>query len=261
MISPWNEANHRSQPTFKNPKRAAQYYNIVRKYCRGCKIVAADVIDEPNMERWIKDFRKTADEAAPVGTPQLPRHEQAQGPEAGRHQAPAQGREGRRVADGDRRPRALRAPRRPHALQESESRANSSIKRMFNLAKRYRKRIKRLYIYNWRAPVPTNKNGRFDAGLLNVDGKARPAYKTVQALPGVVDLQSVSDVRRERLARSRLYFVTDLRPGLDSLLAGGARGRGGHGPASGQGGGRRRSSWPRRASSGAAATSTARSSG
>jgi len=34
VISPWNEANHRSQPTFKNPKRAAQYYNVVRKYCR-----------------------------------------------------------------------------------------------------------------------------------------------------------------------------------------------------------------------------------
>jgi thiamine-phosphate pyrophosphorylase len=29
----------------------------------------------------------------------------------------------------------------------------------------------------------------------------------------------VSDARRERLARSRLYFVTDLRPGLDPLLA------------------------------------------
>ena len=29
----------------------------------------------------------------------------------------------------------------------------------------------------------------------------------------------MSDVRRERLARSRLYFVTDLRPDLDSLLS------------------------------------------
>ena len=60
VISPWNEANHRSQPTFKNPKRAAQYYNVVRKYCRGCKIVAADVIDEVNMERWLKVFKRTA---------------------------------------------------------------------------------------------------------------------------------------------------------------------------------------------------------
>ncbi len=29
----------------------------------------------------------------------------------------------------------------------------------------------------------------------------------------------MSDVRRERLARSRLYFVTDVRPDLDSLLS------------------------------------------
>ena len=29
----------------------------------------------------------------------------------------------------------------------------------------------------------------------------------------------MSDARRERLARSRLYFVTDIRPGLDPLLA------------------------------------------
>ena len=46
--SPWNEANHRSQPTFNNPRRAASYYNVVRAECRGCKIVAADVLDAPH---------------------------------------------------------------------------------------------------------------------------------------------------------------------------------------------------------------------
>jgi hypothetical protein len=30
--------NHRSQPTFKRPDRAAQYFNIVRKRCRSCKV-------------------------------------------------------------------------------------------------------------------------------------------------------------------------------------------------------------------------------
>ncbi len=60
VVSPWNEANHRSQPTFKNPKRAAQFYNVVRKYCKGCKVVAADVIDEPNMESWLKVFKRYA---------------------------------------------------------------------------------------------------------------------------------------------------------------------------------------------------------
>ena len=41
----WNEANHCSQPTCNNPKRAAQYYLALRKHCRGCRIVAADVLD------------------------------------------------------------------------------------------------------------------------------------------------------------------------------------------------------------------------
>ena len=35
----WNEANHCSQPTCRNPERAAQFYLALRKHCRGCRIV------------------------------------------------------------------------------------------------------------------------------------------------------------------------------------------------------------------------------
>ena len=59
-IGVWNEANHRSQPTFRYPEQAARYFNIVRSRCAGCRVVAADVIDETNMERWLKVFRRTA---------------------------------------------------------------------------------------------------------------------------------------------------------------------------------------------------------
>ena len=62
---------------------------------------------------------------------------------------------------------------------------------MFSLAKKYRSRIKRLYIYNWRRPCrPTTR--RFDAGLLNADGEARPGYKTVKRYLGSRTLQSVA---------------------------------------------------------------------
>jgi hypothetical protein len=47
---------------------------------------------------------------------------------------------------------------------------------MFRLAKKYRSRVKRLYIYNWKQPL---RNNRFDAGLVRRSGKARPAYRTV----------------------------------------------------------------------------------
>jgi hypothetical protein len=60
---------------------------------------------------------------------------------------------------------------------QSERRANSATKRMFALAKRYRKRIKRLYIYHWKQ---SSSDNRFDAGLTRRDGSARPAYSTVR---------------------------------------------------------------------------------
>jgi hypothetical protein len=59
-VSPWNEANHKSQPTVNNPKRAAQYFNITKTICPSCKIVAADVLDQTNMLPWLKKFMKTA---------------------------------------------------------------------------------------------------------------------------------------------------------------------------------------------------------
>jgi|Tabmets5t2r1_1033131.scaffolds.fasta_scaffold10328_2 hypothetical protein len=178
VISPWNEANHRSQPTFKNPKRAAQYYNVVRKYCRGCKIVAADVIDETNMERWLRTFRRYARSPRIWGL---------------HNYLDTNPRRGRPKSNGTAR--LLRAVRGQVWLTEtgglarfvlpggktlfpySLSRQNRAVKRMFSLAKRYRSRVKRLYIYNW---FGQPRSQRFDAGLVNPTGTARPAYNTVR---------------------------------------------------------------------------------
>jgi len=177
VISPWNEANHRSQPTFKNPKRAAQYYNVVRKYCRGCKIVAADVIDEVNMERWLRDFKKTAKKPRIWGL---------------HNYRDTNKRKGQRLGGTKRLLKAVKGevwltetggivkfvlPNGHTLFKKSESRANKATKRMFALAKRYRSRIKRLYIYHWKQPATKN---RFDAGLIRKDGTARPAYTTVR---------------------------------------------------------------------------------
>jgi Glycosyl hydrolase catalytic core len=177
VISPWNEANHRSQPTFKNPKRAAQYYNVVRKYCRGCKIVAADVIDEVNMERWLKVFKRTAKKPRIWGL---------------HNYRDTNKRRGQRLGGTKRLLKAVKGdiwltetggivkfvlPNGHTLFPFSESRANRATKRMFELAKRYRSRIKRLYIYHWRQSSTDN---RFDAGLVDRDGKPRPAYFTVR---------------------------------------------------------------------------------
>jgi hypothetical protein len=177
VISPWNEANHRSQPTFKNPKRAAQFYNVVRANCPGCKIVAADVIDEVNMERWLKVFKKTAKRPRIWGL---------------HNYRDTNKRKGQRLGGTKRLLKAVKGdvwltetggivkfvlPDGHTLFRKSESRANRATKRMFALAKQYRSRIKRLYIYQWKQSSTDN---RFDAGLVRRDGTPRPAYFTVR---------------------------------------------------------------------------------
>ena len=179
VVSPWNEANHRSQPTFKNPKRAAQYYNVVRKLCRGCKIVAADVIDERNMERWLSVFRRTAIRPRIWGL---------------HNYKDTNPRRGQQFGGTRRLVRAVRGqiwltetgglarfvlPSGGTLFPFSLSRQDRAVRRMFSLAKRYRSRIKRLYIYNWFGQTRSN---RFDAGLVNPNGSARPAYNTVRRM-------------------------------------------------------------------------------
>jgi hypothetical protein len=188
VVNPWNEANHRSQPTFastralarrrwRGPRRAAQYFNAVRRLCRGCTIIAADVIDEVNMVAWLRVFKRYA------------RGERIWGLHNYRDTNPRRG----QIFGGTRK--LLRAVRGQVWLLEtggivtfrlpggrtlfptSERRANTAIRRMFRLARRYRRRIKRLYIYNWVQPAQSN---RFDAGLIRRNGTPRPAYFTVQ---------------------------------------------------------------------------------
>ena len=56
----WNEANHVKQPTYRKPKRAAQYYNILREECAGCTLIAADVLDSKNIFSWLATFKRYA---------------------------------------------------------------------------------------------------------------------------------------------------------------------------------------------------------
>ena len=178
VIGVWNEANHRSQPTFRNPRRAAQFYNVVRRYCRGCKIVAADVIDEANMIRWLKVFRRYARRPRIFGL---------------HNYRDSNPRRGQRLGGTRRLVRYLgrkqiwitetggivkfRLPSNRTLFRFDPRRASRAVGRAFRIAKRYRRRVKRLYLYSFKAPLPTN---RFDAGLVDFNGTPRPGYQTVR---------------------------------------------------------------------------------
>lgn len=56
--SAWNEANHGGQPTYRHPERVAAYWLGLRRICKGCTVLAADLLDQRNLTSWAKAFVK-----------------------------------------------------------------------------------------------------------------------------------------------------------------------------------------------------------
>ena len=170
----WNEGNHVSQPVARNPKRAAQYFLAARSLCRSCKIVAADVLDQSNMARWVTQFKRYAKGKAKIW---------------GLHNY---GDVNRNRTSGTRG--LLRIVPGEVWLTEtggilkfgrqyprSQTRQARATKYMFKLVSRYdsrvrgmRSRVARLYNYQW---TGAPRSARFDAGLVNFNGSPRKAYR------------------------------------------------------------------------------------
>jgi hypothetical protein len=179
LFQPWNEANSPTQPTasWRNGARAAAlYYNVVKRYCRGCTVTAADLLDlsKRTMLRWLGQFRRYAN-----GKPLL----------WGLHN----------YTDTNRRSGLtrwflaqvtgkvwltetggivyFRKASGAVNFTYNERRAANALKRGFTLARSNRSRIKRIYLYQWSIDFSGN---RFDSALVRADGKPRPGYWVVR---------------------------------------------------------------------------------
>jgi hypothetical protein len=174
----WNEANHPSQPTSKHPKRAAQYYQVMRQICRGCTIVALDVLDQRKVESYISSFYKA-----------LPRNLRRTARVVGIHNY---GDVNRRKSSGTTS--IMRQVRKfvhaPHFwLTEtggivelgrnwpcSQSRAANRLGYLFTLLRKYHSSIDRAYVYNW---FGVGCRTRMDTGVVNADGTPRRSYQVL----------------------------------------------------------------------------------
>jgi Glycosyl hydrolase catalytic core len=179
--SAWNEVNHVSQPTFRKPKLAVRYYDVLRREARKRKfrVMAADVLDTSNLRRYLRAFLRRA-----KGSPRL----------WGLHNY----QDVNYRTSSDTR-RMLSTVRGEVWLTEtggivrfagsrlrkySPKRAAARTKYMFRLAKTYSKRragtrakITQLYVYTWFGEA---RGARFDAGLVNANGTPRKAYSVVR---------------------------------------------------------------------------------
>ena len=174
--SAWNEVNHKSQPTFKSPRKAAGYYNVLRKYARSKKfrVMAADMLDTGNLARYLGTFKRYA-----KGSPRL----------WGLHNYGDVNR--RRTTYTKAMLRSVPGEvwltetggivKLLPSFKRSPTRASKRTTAMFKLVNKYdtkrrgmRSKITRLFVYTW---FGEHKSARFDAGLVNPDGTPRKAYK------------------------------------------------------------------------------------
>lgn len=174
----WNEANMCGVGTCSKPELVARYYNAMRRNCPGCKIVAADLLDQPNMVSWARAFRR----AARFEPKYWGLHDYV---DANRFQT-------------TRTTALLKAVRGEVWLTEIGglvARRNNSTVRLpqgkahaaratrfiFDRLARLDRRVARIYIYHWRS---STRRDSWDSALVGSDGKARPALWIVKRILG-----------------------------------------------------------------------------
>jgi Glycosyl hydrolase catalytic core len=176
-FAPWNEVNHVSQPTYKSPKLAVKYWKAMKSSCKKCTILAADLLDQRNIDSYLRRFQKAS---------------KGKGRIWGLHNYNDVNRHRSKGIQ-----RVLRVTKGQLWLTEtgglvqfktsgfkySPKRAAKATKYLFKLAKKY-KRIKRVYVYRW---FGAPKSERFDSGLVGPNGETRPGLKqfkkSIKGLP------------------------------------------------------------------------------
>lgn len=170
-FTPWNEANHKTQPTFTHPTRAAAYYRAIRTRCGGCRVVGADVLGNDGALGWVRRFRA----ALKVDPVLWGLHNYADVNDGGTaatdaflNAVPGEvwlTETGGIVGFLERNGAVIRP--------FSERRARDATRRLLDLMQEERRRVTRAYVYHWSTGTEFN---RFDAGLVRADGTARPAF-------------------------------------------------------------------------------------
>jgi hypothetical protein len=170
--SPWNEANHSSQPTARKPKLAATYWKLMRRNCAGCQVTSPVYLDlkGASSKRWLAAVKRATGNRirlwAVHGYGDLNR--------------------------GTDRSLAALVRTLPGKVwvteaagwvafgggwKYNEARAAKAIGYTFKLVRKYRAKITRWYFYQWRG-VP--KGTRWDSGVVGVTGQPRPGYAALK---------------------------------------------------------------------------------
>ena len=171
-FSTWDEANFpAAQPTGDEPRRTAEYYRAARRECSGgrCIVLTAGFRADGSAHSasWLDEFNRHIGRGPHtwglVAHPDVNRFQDLYTRDfLARTQGPVWVTEVGAVNFFGR------------GLPPSISRQTRAMRYMMSDYPRVSRRIRRMYIYHWRAAPG---NDLFDSALLSVAGKPRPAYR------------------------------------------------------------------------------------
>lgn len=203
----WNEANHRSQPTDKEPRRAAELFMemwraVHLKSGQGCeypkcRVLALDVLDEGDAEDYIDAFydrlNSTYDERSrTVGIHNYSSVNRFRNKQVSEMISAFRSNVrkpniwvtevGGLVAFGSPDGAFPCDPDDPESVQRAEDHQDKAIRWMFQQMRTYDRYLDRLYFYNWFGQdcKQGTRNGEpfnaFDSGIVEADGTPRDGY-------------------------------------------------------------------------------------
>jgi hypothetical protein len=168
----WNEANHCGEPVCHRPQLVGAYYNALRRECPACHILAAEVLDEPDMVSWIDSFETEAqgdpqrqiwgihnyldaNRLRTIGTRELLAHTHG------------------KVWFTETGGIVYRRNRSTITFPESAAHAATALRWVFDELVPLSSRITRVYVYNWNSPY---RRQTWDSALIAPNGRVRPAF-------------------------------------------------------------------------------------
>lgn len=173
----WNEANHCGQPTCNRPELVAAYWRKLRVECGSrCRVLATELLDMPNMVRWVERFLDAADRPPRLwGLHNYVDANRFSTRSTERLLAATKGQVWLTETGGLVRRRGKR--RETVRLAESPWHAQRVTRFLLRDVAELSPRLTRMYLYHWNMQL--EPGWKWDSGLIGPDGRARPAWREV----------------------------------------------------------------------------------
>jgi hypothetical protein len=175
QFASWNEANYCGEKTCHRPQLVAAYYRALKLACPSCRILAAELLDLPGMTAWVKAFIHKAK--------LQPKYWGLHNYLDANYLRTSGTRALLRATKGEVwfTETGGIVKRRNHSkvrFTESAEHAATATRWVFNrLVRLAPRRITHVYLFHWN---PSTSHDSWDSGLVDVHGRARPAYRVLK---------------------------------------------------------------------------------